>query len=100
MKTSQSVSLLSGTVAPSSVPRLLSLEERVTYLETLLSLDVSRQGAINHAPTFDVEAFLTSSEGIAEFKAAIRRLATFNDMKPLEAFARKTGGKMPKEELC
>ena len=70
----------------SSIP----LEERVKILESIL-LDIRRP-----AHTFDVEAFLSSPEGNAEFKSACRRFAIFNDRKPLEEFAKKTGGKMPK----
>jgi len=80
--------LPSGTVDP-AVPHL-SMEDRIARIEKMFGLTLGSTEA-------DVEEWVYSPEGIAEFKAACRRFAHFNDRRLLDAYCKKTGGRTPKE---
>ncbi len=67
-----------------------ALEQRVERLERLMG--------IRDASAPDVDAFLYSEEGIREYKHAIRRLKLYRDIKPLEEYTKKTGGRVPRLE--
>jgi hypothetical protein len=87
-----------GAGFPSTAPASLisfsdieALKERMNRLEAELAA-LKGEGRSAGAKQFD----LYSPESIAEYKQAIRRLAIFNDRKPLDVYCRKTGGKVPR----
>jgi hypothetical protein len=76
-----------GTL-PSLEEELAGIKARLAKLEGTLGTERAERPS--------VDDWLYSSESVAEYKNAIRRLAIFSDMKPLYLYTKKTGGRVPR----
>ncbi|TAL22504.1 MAG: hypothetical protein EPN94_10950 [Nitrospirae bacterium] len=75
-------------------PLSISIDERVRGLETRLRILEQSMGIFSSPES--VDEFLNSETGKAEYRAALVQLSVYRNRKPLDAFVKKTRGRVPR----